>query len=315
MAQEPEVKKGPKMGIGAHTYEWSLTWGRRPDGKDLGNTHGCIQVDKAGRIYCNTDTRDAVMVFDRDGKLLSTWGNEFKGGLHGMTLVSEGGEEFLYLAHTGRHEVAKATLEGRILWTMGYPKSSGLYKGSDKYLPTSVAIAPNGDIFVADGYGMSWIHQFSKDRKYVRSFGGPGTEPGKLRTPHGLLMDTRADPVTLLVADRENHRLQRFDLKGKHLEVIEGMFRRPCNIALNGTDLAVPDLAGRVTILNDKNELVVHLGDQPDPKKRARNDVPKSQWAPGVFLSPHGAAFDGAGNLYVLDWNRHGRLTQLKKKP
>jgi hypothetical protein len=262
----------------------------------------------------NTDSEDAVIVFDAAGKILSRFGSEFKGGLHGMTLAKEGEEEFLYLAHTARHEVLKTTLEGRVLWVLGCPVVSGLYADPNKYQPTSVVVAPTGDLFVADGYGLSWIHQFDKERKYIRSFGGPGTEPGQLRTPHGLLIDTRTTPATLLVADRENHRIQRFDLAGKHIEVLAATFRRPCNLGLRDGFLVVPDLAGRVTILNEKNELVLHLGDQPDPGKRARKDVSKEQWVAGQFFAPHGAAWDHLGNLYVLEWSRHGRIVQLKRR-
>ncbi|HMS16815.1 MAG TPA: hypothetical protein PKA37_08230, partial [Planctomycetota bacterium] len=254
---------------------------------------------------------DAVIVFDSEGRVVRTFGKQFKGGLHGMTIVKEGETEFLYLTHTARHEVVKATLEGEVVWTLGCPVVSGLYADPNKYAPTSVVVSGAGHIYVADGYGLSWIHQFDKERKYIRSFGGPGTEPGQLRTPHGLLIDTRTEPQTLLVADRENQRLQRFDLSGKHLEVISGMFRRPCNLGLKDGFLVVPDLAGRVTILNQKNELVAHLGDQPDPSKRARNGVAKDQWVVGQFLAPHGAAWGPDGHLYVLEWNKHGRIVKL----
>src|SRR5262245_29184950 len=107
-APKPAANEPIQLGAGAHRYAWVPNWGVRPDGKGLGNTHGCIAVDRAGRIYFNTDTEDAVMVFDAGGKLLDHWGKDWKGGLHGMTLVREGEKEFLYLAHLSRHEVAKA---------------------------------------------------------------------------------------------------------------------------------------------------------------------------------------------------------------
>ena len=100
------------LGAGVHKYRWVSDWGRLADGKELGNTHGCLAVDKQGRIYANTDTEAAVVVFAPDGALLGSWGKEFRGGLHGMCLREEDGKEFLYLAHTGRHEVVKATLDG-----------------------------------------------------------------------------------------------------------------------------------------------------------------------------------------------------------
>src|SRR5690606_16248012 len=141
-----------QLGAGTHRYAWVTGWGRRPDGGDLGNTHGCIVVDRAGRIYCNTDTEDAVLVFDADGALLSRWGKDWKGGLHGMALVREGDDEFLYLAHTARGEVAKTTLSGEVLWTLGAPAEAGIYGEGKPYRPTGVAVADDGTVYVADGY-------------------------------------------------------------------------------------------------------------------------------------------------------------------
>jgi len=253
------------------------------------------------------------MIFDAKGKFLKSWGKGFEHGLHGMTLVREAAGEFLYLAHTSHHEVLKTSLDGQIIWRLPYPEASKIYSKKTEFRPTAVAVAPSGDIFVADGYGKSYIHHYDKDRKYLGIIAGPGSAPGKLRTPHGLFMDSRKKTPELLVCDRENNRLQRFSLKGKHLGVIDGIFRRPCNISVHGTDLAVADLAGRVTIINGKNELVCHLGDNPDPKKRARNGIPRDQWQDGQFLSPHGVAFDAQGNLYVADWNFLGRVTKLKR--
>ena len=94
---------------------------------------------------------------------------------------------------------------------------------------------------------------------------------------------------------------------------MHGFFRRPCSFYEHEGVVVVADLAGRVTLLNEKNELIGHLGDQPDPNKRARNGIPPDQWKDGEFLSPHGACFDSKGNLYVQDWNRLGRVTKLER--
>jgi hypothetical protein len=302
---------------GARTYEWVRGWGTLPGGKQLGNTHGCIVVDSQDHVYLCTDTEDAVVVFDRDGKVLRTWGKELAGGLHGLALVQEGGEEFLMLAHIGRHQVMKATLEGEILWTLDYPKESGIYEKPEQYLPTSVAPLADGGFLVADGYGRSWIHRYDKARKYLKSFGGPGTELGKLQTPHGIWVETRGERPVLLVADRENQRIQVFDLEGKPLREVKDLehdlLRRPCHMHPFGSELAVADLAGRVTLLDSHLGLVAHLGDNPDPAKRARNDVLPPEWKDGEFISPHCANWDSQGNLYVTDWVSTGRITKLAR--
>lgn len=303
-----------RLGTGAHVYEWVPGFAVLPDGAELGNTHGQIAIDREGRILFNTDTEHAVTIFSRDGELIGQWGAEFAGGMHGMTLREEDGQEVLYCAHTKRHEVVKTTLDGKVLWTLGHPAEAGIYQAAEEYKPTDVAVAGDGSIYVADGYGKGWVHQFDAQRRYVRSWGGPGTEAGRFKTPHGITLDTRGPEPRLIVADRENGRLQVFDVEGGLRGIVSGLFRRPCSTYVHpdGVHLVVADLAGRVTILDGRNELVCHLGDQPDVAKRAKNGVPKDQWQDGVFLAPHGAAWDRHGDLYVLDWNRHGRVSRLR---
>lgn len=294
------------------SYAWVKDWGRLDGGKDLGNTHGCLVVDKDGNVLANTDTEHAVMAFGSDGALLRAWGKEFQGGLHGMCLRDEGGEQFLYLAHTRRHEIVKTKLDGTVLWTLGWPEASGVYQDEGQYNPTAVAVGPDGRIFAADGYGRSWIHLYDKDRKFVKSFGGPGKDAGKLQTPHGVWLDARGKEPLLLVCDRENHRLQWFTMDGAYVRTMDKDLRRPCNVApLPNGGLVVADLAGRVTLLDKDDKLVCHLGDNPEPGLRAQNGVPRDKWQDGVFLSPHGVCVDQKGAIYVQDWNFLGRISKL----
>jgi hypothetical protein len=301
------------LGRGAHTYEWVPGWGKLPEGMSFGNTHGCVVVDSAGRIYVNTDGENAVIVFEPSGRFVRAWGKDLAGGLHGMTLAKEGSEEVLWLAHTGLHEVLQTTLDGKVLRRIGYPEKSGAYASAEQYRPTSVAVAPNGDVYVADGYGLSLIHHYSSKAEFIRSWGGVGSEPGKMRTPHGIFVDVRRDPPVLLVADRENRRIQVFQLDGTHAGFVPADVRRPCNFDRRGDDLAVADLEGRVTILDRKDQVLVHLGDNPDPAKRAQNGVPREEWRDGEFISPHGLRWGAEGNLYVLEWLALGRIVKLRR--
>ncbi|MFG0319798.1 MAG: peptidase [Planctomycetota bacterium JB042] len=307
----PETR--PRLGEGRHAYRWDGAWPRL-DG-DLGSTHGGIAFDANGNVYLQTDTARAVMVFSPDGELLRTFGEEWGAGLHGIAVDVEGGREFLWLCHTGLHAVLRATLDGEETLRIGPPDEAGVYDRPEAFRPTGVCVAPDGDLYVADGYGLGYVHRFDRGGRWKATIGGPGAEPGRFRTPHGIGIDRRGDEPTLLVADRENGRLQRFSLDGRHLAVIgEGELRRPCAVAQRGDFLVVPDLAGRVTILGRDDRVVVHLGDQPDPALRAKHAVPRERWRAGEFLSPHGAAWDRHGNLFVVDWNASGRVTRLERE-
>jgi len=312
-AEEPPIR----LQAGERIFEWVRGWGKLPEGMTLGNTHGCIVVDARDRVYLNTDSENAVVVFEANGAFVKAWGKDLAGGLHGMALVKEDGQEFLLLTHIGRHQVLKATLDGEILWTLDYPAESGLYEKAEQYLPTSVAPLPDGGFLVADGYGASWIHRYDKDKKYVKSFGGPGTELGKLHCPHGIWVATGGSEPLLLVADRENNRLQVFDLEGNPKrevrDVEHDLLRRPCHMHPYGSELAVADLAGRVTLLDAALGLIGHLGDNPDPAKRANNGVPPAEWKDGEFVAPHCANWDSNGNLYVTDWVSAGRISKLAR--
>jgi hypothetical protein len=302
------------LGSGAHTYEWDRSWPAFPSGMGFGSTHGTVIVDAAQRVYCSTDTENAVMVFEPDGTYAKSWGKALAGGVHGMAITKEAEGEFLWIAHIGRHEVLKTTLDGEIVKTVGWPEKSGVYTSAEQYRPTSVAVAPSGDLYVADGYGLSFIHHYSSKAEFLATWGGAGAEPGKYRTPHGLWVDTRGKTPRLLVADRENRRLQTLGLDGKSPAVLEADVRRPCHFDQRGGDLAIADLEGRVTILDASDRLVTHLGDQPDPAKRAQNGIPKSEWKDGEFIAPHGLRWDAAGNLYVSEWLAAGRVVKLCRK-
>jgi DNA-binding beta-propeller fold protein YncE len=310
---EDERGGAPQIGAGAHTYRWVEGWGALPEGMTLGNTHGAIVSDSQGRIYVNTDGEHAVLVFEASGKLVKSWGKEWQGGLHGMAIVKEGGRELLWIAHTSRHTVAKTTLDGEVLATLPWPEQSGKYEKQDQFNPTAVAVAPGGEIFVADGYGRSWVHKYDSHGHYQKSFGGPGTTPGQMQTPHGLAIDPRGAKPLLVVADRENHRLQFFDLAGGFVRLIDQELRRPCSPHVQGDDLVVADLNGRVSIFGKDDKLVCHLGDNPDQSLWANNGAPRDAWKTGLFIAPHSARWDAQGDLYVQDWVALGRVTKLER--
>lgn len=304
-------KPGPvRLGEGRHTYEWVSGWGRLPEGTTYGNTHGCITFDEKGRVYVNTDTERAIIVFEPDGTFVRSFGAAFKGGLHSMLYQKEEKGEFLYLAHHSLRKAYKIDMAGNVVLELPCPMESGHYQSETEYHPTTTVVAPNGDIFVGDGYGKSWVHQYDKTGKYKRSFGGPS----KMNCCHGMWIDTRHTPAVLVVADRANHRLQIFDLEGNLQKMVTDGFRLPSNFGVFGSDMAIADLEGRVTIVDKDYKVICHLGDNSDPRLRGQNGVASKLWKDGEFISPHCARFDTEGNLYVMDWVSEGRVSKLRRR-
>jgi hypothetical protein len=303
-------------GNGEHTYEWISDWAKLPAGVRFGYTHG-VAEDAQGRIYIHSMSEHAICVFDGDGRFIESWGSEFAAGAHGLTLNREGNEEFLYLSDIARKIVVKTTLNGEALWSIAAPMDSGVYQSPEDFKPTNVAALPSGAFYVADGYGQSYIHQYNAKAEYVRTWGGPGEEPGKLRCPHGITVDTRGPEPLVLVADRANVRLQYFTLDGTLLpeKTVTRDLLHPCHFSLRNGELLVPDLHGRVSIFNRDNDLVCHLGITPGVHKLAGYpNLPHAQRIPGRFISPHAAMWDAQGNIYVVEWIEDGRVIKLIRK-
>jgi DNA-binding beta-propeller fold protein YncE len=313
----------PIVGSGEHTYEVFHDWGELPARIQYGNTHGVVE-DSEGRIYVHhtvhgsSESSDSMVVFDTAGKFVKSWGAAFRGGAHGLHLQKEGSTEFLYLCDTSRGIVVKATLDGEEVFTLGYPEQSEAYQADasgqkPKYIPTNLAIAPNGDIYVADGYGSSYINQYNRQGEYIRTFGGKGKEAGKVDCPHGIIVDTRGAQAILVVADRGNNRIQRFTLEGAHIDFVEGT-NLPCHFSsFKNGDVVIPDLGARVTLLDRDNRLIGHLGDDSASQWRETREKPRDQFTPGKFICPHGACFDHEGNIFVVEWVEVGRVTKLCK--
>lgn len=308
-----QLPAGTRLMVGDAMYEPVPGWCALPDERPLGNTHGGIVVDREGLVYYNTDTDRSIMVHRADGTFVRSLVPQYP-AIHGMVIREENGTEYIYAAHLRGKQVLKLRLDGTLVWALGVPMESGKYDDNpNAYNPTGVAVGPDGSIFVVDGYGRNWCHQFGPDLTYIRSFGGRGTGDGQFQTCHGIALDERGDEPCLLICDRENRRLQRFDLNGNFIDVAATDLRRPCSVSFHGDHVAVAELEGRVTVLDDAFNVVGHFGDNPRREHWANNGVPPTEWSDGIFTAPHGCCFDAEGNLYVMDWNATGRISKLAR--
>jgi len=196
--QDKAGSKAMVLGSGAYTYEAIHDWGELPPRIKWGNTHGVVE-DSQGNIYVHhtvhatSDSADTMVVFDSHGKFVRSWGSDFRGVAHGLHIRKEGSDEFLYLTVNASNPrmtpqpalqavVVKATPKGEVVWKIQGPPDVDAYKqpnadGSPKrYNPTNLAIAPNGDIYVGDGYGSYYVNQYNSKAEYIRTFGGRGSE-------------------------------------------------------------------------------------------------------------------------------------------
>ncbi|MFQ5734612.1 MAG: peptidase [Planctomycetaceae bacterium] len=345
--------KTPVVGVGAYKYECHHNWGEVPDHVEWGDTHG-VTVDAEGLIYVKHRKRspkrmDAIVVFDPQGKYVRSFGKEYHGAGHGIDLRKEGGEEFLYLSCIQMGIVVKTNLKGEQVWRIGRPTKPEHYKKKNaRYSPTNLAFAPDGGIYVGDGYGSHFIHQYDRNNNLVRTFGGVGKGKGRLRTPHGIWLDDRPGRVgpgasgywkkavarygkadgaplqqsltepTLVVADRANARLQYFSLDGKHLGYVNEV-SFPADIDIQDDVMLVPDLHARITLFDANNKVITHLGYDAEWTKKVlsggkltlRRDPKK--FRPGRFVHPHDACFDARGNIIVAEWVPQGRVSFLRK--
>jgi 6-bladed beta-propeller len=301
-----------RMGSGLMTFETVPGWGLGSDGKSvIGPCHGSVVVDKDGNIY--TSAHAGVFVFSPDGKEIRSFLGDKYSDMHDMKIREEADGEFIYAARNANAEGIKFNARtGEIVLKLPYPESSGL--NLKKFSPTAITVAPNGDIFLSDGYGSDHIFKFDKTGKYLMHFGTKGNGLKEFNTAHGMTLDTRYNPPRLLICDRNHEpkgRLLHYTLDGEFIaEVVTGL-GMPTSAVVQGDYVSVPDLHGRLVVLDKNNTIVAVLGYNADPAKGGNYNVPQDQWIEGVFSGTHGSSWDKDGNLYVQDWNVSGRIMKL----
>ena len=321
------------IGKGDYRYRVSHNYPQLPDKYTWQTTHN-VAVDSQNNLYVihegkqNLKDHPSIFVFGPDGKFIRAFGKQFQGGGHGIEVRKENGQEVLYVcAYQQVKSFAQMTIKGETIWQQYAPMDSGAYAdnedtkpekkwGRNRFMPTNFAFLPNGDFYLADGYGSFCIHLYDNDGNWKSHFGGPGKGEGKFNTPHGIWIDSRKGrEARIVVCDRANHTLQYLTLDGKYVETVRG-YGLPANCDTYKNLLLVPELHARVTLLDETNKVVAQLGAdvnriKTQGKKRIRED--EKLWNDGRFVHPHDACFDLEGNIHVAEWVHSGRVTKLTK--
>jgi DNA-binding beta-propeller fold protein YncE len=284
------------VGSGDYRYEVNADWAKLPDGWSFKEVGG-VGVDSNDNVYVFNRGDHPMMVFDREGNFLRSWGEGQYPRAHGVHIAPDG---TMFLTDDGGHFVRKVTLDGKVLLELGVPGKPAPYmSGEPFHRCTHTALSPQGDIYVSDGYGNSRVHKYTPDGKLVLSWGEPGTGEGEFNIVHNICCDADG---WVYVADRENHRVQVFDGNGR-FETQWQNLHRPCGLCMPyghqpifyagevGPAAAVsrdiPNLGPRVSIVDHQGKLIGRFGETP-----AGIEL-------GKFLAPHGLAVDSRGDVYV----------------
>ena len=294
------------VGTGKHTYEVHEDWMRPPEGWEV--MAASVTVDSKGRVYCfNRSQEHPVLIFDRDGNFLSSWGTGVFAFPH---TIRADKDDNLWLVDRDHAQMMLFTPSGKLLRTIGargvrsdtgvapdYAKSDAwkyvTHGGGPFNLPTDIDLNPDGEMFVTDGYGNARVHKFAADGTHLMSWGEPGTGAGEFNLPHSVWIDRRG---RVLVADRENDRVQVFDQYGKLLTIWSTKLIGPAVIYVDAADIVyiVEHNAGLVSVLTLEGERL-------------------AQWGDPSFKSCHGICCDSHGDLYVVragPWGRRRRVVK-----
>jgi hypothetical protein len=285
-------------------YELDRDWPHRPIDVELGEVAG-VAVDHRDYVFVFNRGKHPVVVLDEKGAFVNAWGEGYFVRPHGIHI---GGDGTVYCADEGKHTVSRHEPGGRLLLEIGRSGSPAPFQSGDPFNRcTHTAVSPTGEIYVSDGYGNSRIHKYSQDGELLHSFGSSGVGPGEFNLPHNLVCTP--DGV-LHVADRENHRIQRFDPDGGPLEPWLNVHRPSALHFVGGPEprwivgelgpvlgfnRGSPNLGPRLSVLDVDGVLLGRVGDEP-----------AAGTGPRQFVSPHGISSDSWGSIFVGEVARTG---------
>jgi DNA-binding beta-propeller fold protein YncE len=254
-------------------------WPQLPSGVTLGPV-SAVATDASDRVYVFHRGPKPVLVFDRDGKFLRSWGDDHVKTPHGLRIDGKGN---VWVTDIGNHQVMKFDPEGKLLLSLGEKgKAGNTPTRFDR--PTDVAVAPGGEFYVTDGYGNNRVLKYAADGKLIKQWGTKGTGDGEFHLPHAVVLDAQG---RVIVGDRENKRVQVFDADGKFLAVWKES-GAPYGLFLKGERLYVADgLANWVKVLGPDGKAVGRWGEKGA--------------GPGQFQLPHMLCVDSQGSVYVTE--------------
>ena len=332
-----------RIGQDTNSYQWNDQWAKLPpsDNAKNGWAHHGVAATGSGEVVTCHPGQPTMMLLDIEGNVKRTWDLPISDA-HGITLVEEAGVESIWIADNGRKrqhglgyeyppadgpfagQVVKTSLDGEVPSILAKPDIEAYREGN--YSPTYAAIheeslGGNGDVWVADGYGESYVHRFSNSGDYLNSINGE-EGAGRFNCPHGIFIDLRKEEPELYVADRANHRVQVYDMEGEFKRSFgDNFLTSPSGFVTDGDLMVVAELRARLAVLDRDDNLVCYLGDNegvgvndgwPNGKNQTGDTVPTGLLQPGLFNSPHGMAVDRQGNLFVAEWLIGGRFVRLE---
>jgi len=299
------------VGHNSHRYKVNLNWGNLdPLKTPVNDCHEMVQDSKGRIVLLTNETKNNVIIYDKSGKLIETWGTNYPGA-HGLTLVKENGTDFLLITDYERHQIIKTTIDGKVIFTIDFPSETGQYQSKDQFKPTETTVVDNGDIYVADGYGKQHIIHYNYKGELQNIFGGHGTEDKHFLNAHGICYDNRdQNNPSLLVSARELNQLKRFNLKGEFIESINVPGALICRPVIHKKDIyfavlrsknAIHNDSGFILIMNKNNEVVSCPGATSPLYKD--NKLDELYQTIRLFKHPHDVCIDDDENMYVAQWN------------
>lgn len=291
------------LGQGDFRYRLNRFWGLLNRAETPVDDCHAITENREGQIVLLTNhAANNLIVYTKHGAFVSKRENRFPRA-HALEFETDAaGDERLWITDHGISVVSLCACDGRELRRLTPDHLAAKYPDLSRYHPTNVAVMPDGDFFVSDGYGSHYIHHFDPDWKLVASFGGAGTAPENLRQPHAVWLDRRRGKPELLICDRGNELLKWFSAAGELLRIVPVPGARPCNVTqFAGDHLAIPALNGMVLILDGSNRIVSVIGGEPARYEDGRlQPLVAFNYA---FIHPHDVHADAAGHLYVAQWD------------